>query len=198
MGYALHRTEEEHSADCDAYPFEAIPRRIFLDTNIIDCLVKWSECVFEHQTTPKEVDPTLREDIESLMHIFTVGSRASWDMVASEKTVAELKKTPDRDLRNDLLDYGIDLARQGKDHEAESYARDLARRLVGSRLLAGLPHVADQELIAHAVAFRCDSFCTSDRCSLHRKRARLRQLPVRIMTPVEWWQHVRPWAGLWC
>lgn len=198
MGYILYQTEEEHSADCEAYPFDAIPHRIFLDTNIVDCLVKWRDCVFEHQATPTEVDSTLREDIESLMHIFTVGGRANWDLVASEKTVAELNDTPNMDLRNDLLDYGVGLASYGRDHGVESYARDLARRLVGSRFVAGLSDPADQELIAHAVAFRCDAFCTRDRRSLHSKRARVKQLPIRIMTPAEWWRHVKPWAGLWC
>ena len=31
-----------------------------------------------------------------------------------------------------------------------------------------------------------------------RKRDLLRQVPLRIVTPAEWWARIRPWAALWC
>jgi hypothetical protein len=43
----------------------------------------------------------------------------------------------------------------------------------------------------------CDVFCTCDRRTVVRKRQHLRQLPIRIITPAEWWAHIKPWAGLW-
>lgn len=197
--FVLYRTQEEHSDDCEKFPYREIPGRVFLDTNIIDCLVKWPKCIFEMEGTPPDMEDKLQTDIESLMHVFHVGSRASWDLVASELTLKELAATQDAVLREELLDYGIgfvDLANNG--NENKRYARGLARRLRGSNFLASLPDRNDRDLIAHAIAFQCDAFCTRDRRSIRRKRNSLRALPLKILTPAEWWQHIKPWAGLWC
>ena len=150
---------------------------------------------------PLALDATLRNDIESLMHVFQVGSRASWDIVASERTIEELSQTQDEILREELLDYGVNLVGYGSIDNVEAdrnYANNLARRLRDSHFVAALPHINDRDLIAHAIALRCDVFCTRDRRSIHQKRDSLRSLPLKILTPAEWWQHIKPWAGLWC
>jgi hypothetical protein len=197
----LYRSQEEHSADCAEFPFEQIPRRVFLDTNILNCLVKWRHCVFEMEEAPPDLDPTLRVDIESLMHVFHIGSRAQWDIIASNKVLDELSQTADDALREALLDYGIELAvysaGNGFDDD-HAYANDLARRLRNSSFVSALPDINDRDLIAHAVAFNCDAFCTRDRRSIYNKRDSLRSLPLKILTPADWWLHIRPWAGLWC
>jgi hypothetical protein len=192
--FVLYRTQEEHSADCERFPYKEIPGRVFLDTNIIDCLVKWPECIFEMEETPPEMEDRLRTDIESLMHVFHVGSRAYWDLVASELTLKELSATQDTALRDELLEYGIGFV---DGNENKRYASDLTRRLRGSSFLASLPDGNDRDLIAHAIAFQCDAFCTRDRRTIHRKKDSLRALPLKILTPAEWWQHIKPWAGLW-
>jgi hypothetical protein len=193
--FVLYRTQGEHSADCERFPYKEIPSRVFLDTNIIDCLVKWPKCIFEMEETPPEIEDKLRTDIESLMHVFHVGSRAYWDLVASELTLRELSATQDAALREELLEYGIGFV---NGNENKRYASDLARRLRDSSFLASLPDSNDRDLIAHAIAFQCDAFCTRDLRTIHRKRASLRALPLKILTPAEWWQHIKPWAGLWC
>jgi len=45
--WVLHRTDDEHSKDCEKYPCESIPRRVFLDTNAVNLLVKRSRVVAE-------------------------------------------------------------------------------------------------------------------------------------------------------
>lgn len=197
----LYRSQKDHSLDCERFPFEEIPRRVFLDTNIVDCLVKWGPCIFERVEPPSPLDGTLRNDIESLMHIFLIGSRANWDIVTSDKTLDELSQTQNEKLRGELLDYGFDLVAYCDGNFGrgdERYARDLARRLRDSHFLAPLRDISDRDLIAHAIAFECDVFCTRDRRSIHRKRDSLQALPLKILTPSEWWQHIRPWAALWC
>jgi hypothetical protein len=63
----LYQNTEQHSADCNRFPFESIPRRVFLDTNVINVLVKHSAHIFEQEPIPSDVDPTLAIDIEALM-----------------------------------------------------------------------------------------------------------------------------------
>ena len=140
-------------------------------------------------------------DIEALAAIFSVGTRAHWNIVISPKTIGELSDTRDAALCEHLVRFGGELfayaTENGLTDEDHRHASDLARRLVGSPFLAPLPDEADRELIAHAVAYGCDAFCTRDVRSIHRKRDQLRSVPLRILTPREWWQHIRPWATLW-
>jgi hypothetical protein len=180
------------------HPYESIPRRVFLDTNVLNVLVKHSEHVFELVPIPDGVNRTLAEDIQALMFVFAVSARASWDILASEKTLDEIRDIPDSlvDLRDELLDYGVGLVNARDEHSA--HAARLGRLIVDAPFVAALPDVADRELIGNAIGFGCDAFVTCDRSTIVKKRERLRQLPIRVMTPREWWERAKPWAGLWC
>lgn len=80
---------------------------MFLDTNVINVLVKHCEHVFDHAPIPIDTDPTLAADIEALMHVFYVTTRANWDILGSQKTLDELSRTRDSSLRGDLLEYAF-------------------------------------------------------------------------------------------
>jgi hypothetical protein len=170
---------------------------VFLDTNVINVLVKHSNHVFEQERIPPHVEEKLAIDIEALMHVFYVGARANWDLVGSQKTLDELSSTRDETLRGDLVEYALGLVNQDSRDEDRRFARDFGRRLTDSPIVAALPDLADRELIGYAIGYGCDAFCTRDIATIVKKRARLRQVPLRILTPTEWWGHVKPWAGLW-
>lgn len=192
--WVLYRSEVEHSEDCEAHPYDCVPRRIFLDTNVVNLLVDYSEYIFEHQLLPPFADEKLAEDVEALMHVFYVGARAYWSILASRKTLDEIGNTPDPARRDLLKAFAIELI--DPDDEANIYASIVGRRMIDAPFTEGLPDQADRELIGNAVGLGCDVFCTRDRRTIVRKRELLRLLPIRVMTPREWWEHVRPWAGL--
>ncbi|WP_296598006.1 hypothetical protein [Phenylobacterium sp.] len=193
--WVLYRSQAQHSLDCEQHPFEAIPRRVFLDTNVVNLLVKYSEQVFEQAWLPAGLDVTRAHDVEALMHVFHIGGRAPWEIVASRKTLSEIGETPEPAVRDRLLDYAGELV--GLPTEDVVYAANLGRRLIDSPFTEALPDPADRELIGNAVGLGCDVFCTCDRRTIVRKREHLRQLPIRILTPAEWWAHIKPWAALW-
>jgi hypothetical protein len=193
--WVLYRSEAEHGDDCQRYLFEQIPKDVFLDTSVINLLVKHSETVFEQAAIPDGLPETRAHDIEALMHVFHVGVRASWTIRASSRSIAELEDTPDPDLREDLLDYGIALVEHA--NPDRQHAESLGRRLINAPFMTALRDEPDRELIGNAIGFGCDAFCTADRRSIVRKRERLKLLPLRIITPVEWWAHVKPWGRLW-
>ncbi|MGD9614733.1 MAG: hypothetical protein AB7H90_02510 [Alphaproteobacteria bacterium] len=195
--FVLYRSDQEHASDCARFPFERIPRNIFLDTNIINILVKYSAHVFEHESIPLDTEPTLATDIEALMHVFYIGSRANWDIQASPKTVKELMDTTDEVLRSELVEYAVGFINREVNADDHRFAGDFARRISDSTFLAALPDIADRELVGYAIGLGCDTFCTCDRATIVKKRKRLIRMPLRIMTPAEWWAHVKPWAGLW-
>ncbi|OYW38961.1 MAG: hypothetical protein B7Z42_07015 [Brevundimonas sp. 12-68-7] len=72
--WLLYQSGPEHTEDCARHPFEAIPRRVFLDTNVLNLLVKHSEQVFEQVPISSTFDKTRAHDIEALMHVFQVGA----------------------------------------------------------------------------------------------------------------------------
>lgn len=195
--YVLYQNTGQHNDDCARFPFESIPRRVFLDTNVINVLVKHSALIFEHEQIPSDVDPTLATDIEALMHVFYVGARANWDVLSSQKTIDELSRTRDGALRDDLLEYALGFINRDLGDEDRRFAADFGRRLIDAPFVAALPDLADRELIGNAIGFGCDVFCTCDRATIVRKRSQLRQVPIRVLTPAEWWGHIKPWAGLW-
>jgi hypothetical protein len=196
--YVLYRNPEQHNADCDRFPFERIPRKVYLDTNVINVLVKHSAHVFEQQPIPVSLEPILALDIEALMHVFFVGARVNWSILGSQKTIDELSRTRDGVLRDNLLEYGLEIADQNPDNEDCRFAADFGRRMIDAPFVAALPDVADRELIGNAIALGCDAFCTCDRATIVSKRGLLKQVTMRILTPAEWWAHIKPWAGLWC
>lgn len=191
----MYRNDAEHSADCKAYPYDAMPCRVFLDTNVINLLVKYSDQIFEQQRLAEIEDLTLAEDVEALMHIFYVGRRANWTVMASHKTLDEIDDTSDPQIREQLRDFAVVLI--SPEDEANAYASIVGRRMIHAPFANGLPDKADRELIGNAVGLKCDVFCTRDRRTIIKKRDRLRQLPIRVLTPLEWWRHVRPWGALY-
>lgn len=116
-------------------------------------------------------------------------------MVTSAKTIEEIERTVDEAVRSDLLDYAIEVADTS---EAGRWGRELGRRLNDNALLQALPDPDDRELIGNAIGMGCDVFCTRDHRTIIRKRDQLPKLPLRILTPTEWWAAVKPWGGLWC
>jgi len=193
--WILYRSPAQHSEDCARYPFESLPQRVFLDTNVVNLLVKQREQIFEQVPVPEGVNSKRALDIEALMHVFHVGARANWEILASRKTLDEINRTPDLQLRDDLLDYAVELVEPLSDESA--FAASLGRRLIDAPFTSSLPGRDDRELIGNAIGFGCDVFCTCDLRTIVRKRDHLHQLPLRVLTPREWWAHVKPWAELW-
>ena len=154
--WVLYRNQQHHSEDCARYPFEAIPRRVFLDTNIVNLLVKRAHHIFEHEPLPDSLDPTSAHDTEALMHVFYIGARANWDLVVSAKTIDEISATRNESIRDELLDYAFEVV---DTHSEDSvFAADFGRRLADATLVAALPDSADRELLGNAIGLGCDVF----------------------------------------
>lgn len=193
--WILYGTQEEHSDDCARYPFETIPRRVFLDTNVLCLLVEFGDQIFEQAPIDVGLEGIRAEDVEALAHIFYIGSRASWDIVTSRKTIEEISNTRDINLRHRLEDFAIEIVETR--NEDNAYAATVGRRMIDAPFAAALPDRADRELIGNAVGLECDVFCTRDRRTIIKKRHLVRGLPIRLLTPREWWAHIKPWGGLW-
>lgn len=97
-------------------------------------------------------------------------------------------------VRQNLISYVVELLEWT---ELDCTHTGLARRVAQSTLLDCLPDCADRRLLGDAIQVGCDAFVTADVRTIVSKRHRLPALPLRILTPTEWWATIRPWGGLW-
>ena len=136
--WVLYRSQVHHSEDCARHPYEEIPGRVFLDTNVVNLLVKQSEQIFEQAAIPPGLDVTRAHDIEALMHVFYVGTRANWDLLASRKTLDEIHNTPDADVKAELLEYAVQLVELPSEDSA--FATSSGPRLIDAQFVSALPN----------------------------------------------------------
>jgi hypothetical protein len=113
--YLLYASQAEHSQDCERYPYEQLPFRIFLDTNVINRLDDWGAQIFEFEDIPDTIDQTLAHDIEALRLVLHGLERTSITLFASDKTLEELGNTREPSSRHSLLQLGVEFVHRQHD-----------------------------------------------------------------------------------
>ena len=179
-----------------------IAGRVLFDTNLVNLTLDCGEFIFDGGEIPAHVPGTAMDDVMALRSMFLTGQRASWQLAISPLTYREIDATGDETRRAELMRWFNELWlywREFFDAEelSDEHADSLARRLVGSDYLAPIPQTSDRVLVAHAIAYGCDAFCTRDHKTILRHREKLRGLPLRFLSPTEWWKEVMPYAQLW-
>lgn len=182
------------SVDVDS--FWRIPSRVFLDTCVVNMMLDYGDQLHGGEEIPAGLSPDRARELEALCGICDTGSRAMWRFTTSEGTFRELNATKRDDRRNDLLRWFAELW----DYQSEfSRPEELSpsRQSELQATLQVLPDIADRDLILDAVRDNCQAFCTIDRRTIIRHREHLRTIPLRVLTPSEWWAEIKPWAALW-
>ena len=189
--WRFYASAEARAADARLHPFDQIPRRIFLDTNVVNLLVGHADTIFQAAPLRSDLPSRRADEVEALTHVFQVGARAGWQILASAKMLEEVGSTPHPGRRELLLDYAVHLVNPAHAEVGQAEA------IANSSYLAVLPDAADRRLLADAMVLGCDVFCTCDRRTIVNRRHQLPPLPTAILLPEEWWARVRPWGGLW-
>lgn len=178
-----------------------IPGRIFLDTCTLNFILDHGEAIFDGGLIPHTAPPRVQADVEALRSLFLTGQRASWQLAVSPFSYREVVATRDPGRRKILEEwffevwhYWRETVLQQQDVPSLEEAEDIRERILASGLLDELPDPPDRILLCDAIAYRSDCFCTRDWTSLLTLRERLGSLPIRILTPTEWWQRVRSFA----
>lgn len=175
-----------------------LPIRVLLDTNVIQVLSSFGEYVYEHSMGPElesiysRLPEEIRSDIESLRCILTPVTRSPVEPVVSNLSLAELDRIGDPVKRSRLLRWGFELYEYAE--RMENVLELWDPELVEVRKsLQGL----DAPLVTEVVRLRCDAMITMDYRTILRRRVGDRVGPVRVLSPTEYWEMLRPWAGLW-
>jgi hypothetical protein len=188
----------------DAVSFDDLPGRIFLDTCTLNFALDHSEEIFEAAPSPPDLNERAGRDVNALRGLFQTGQRASWQLAVSDLSLAEIGATADPTRRQHLANWLADvssywqaIAANQREFISAASSRATSATILRSGHLDYLPDAADRSLLADALAFGCDCFCTRDWRTMLRRRRSLSRLPIDILTPNEWWERVRPYAALW-
>jgi hypothetical protein len=169
------------------YPF----RSIFLDTNIVRYWATFPNLInegFEDETEHAKLarlSPVHQADIRVLEVMMAMFQRGiPHGLVVTECVVRELPAGIQR-LGYELLEW------VGASGFLSSPG---AHNFLGN--FAPFLDDADRHLYLEANANGCDAFMTTDYKTVVSRRHLLPKSMTRVITPREWWQEIKPWAGL--
>jgi len=182
---------------------EELPGRVFLDTSAVNFILDHGEEIHDGAAPPAGFPDRVVRDVDALYNVFLTGQRAQWQLAVSPHTYQEVVRTQNAHRRRQLetwfleiWQYWRDIIDKNDDLPSFIEAENLRLQLLASGTLDAIPDAADRILLSDAVVYRCELFCTRDWTTILKHRPALTDLPVEIVTPAEWWQRVRPYAGL--
>lgn len=142
----------------DPDSFFSIPRRAFLDTNVVNMVLDYGEFIHENVPLPPGLRPKRQREIESLAGIFDTGQRASWQFAVSPLTYQEVNATSDPTRRASLETWFAELwycwrniVTKMDNLPSFIEAEEIRVGLLSSGVLGILPDVHDRVLLVDAV-----------------------------------------------
>jgi len=182
---------------------DQIPYRVFLDTSVVNFILDYGEYIHNGVPYPEDASERIISDIEALYNIFLTGQRAPWQLAVSPSTFKEVISTnaPSRrfHLENwflEIWDYWRNIVASNYDLTNSIEAEDIRINLLASGVLDILSDIGDRLLICDAIVYKAQCFCTRDWNTILKYREHLKNLPIKIVTPKEWWFLIRPYFDL--
>lgn len=174
------------------------PQRIFLDSSTLQTLLRYGGYLYDGEGISEGDriyrDPAGVKKLEDLRTIMEIAQRAPFQFALSNNSFAEVNDARDSSYLRwayDVLDHwNICLWESGPpqpDPQAVAALESSSLGYLGE---------GDRALIRDAVLFECDTFLTMEN-RLPKNAAHLfKLLRVRIETPSQTWERVRPWSAL--
>ncbi len=180
--------------------FDTLPRRLFLDSCTVQTLRDYDGFIWEGEPI-SDGDAIYAvtdgyANVVALRNIFLINERALFEWVVTEASIVEAEAKDDVGHLQwvyDVLDHTQVCLQEAGGPTAES--RALARRL--DERCFGYLSEKDRVLVRDAVHLRCDAFLTMELRLPRNARHVTRELGLQILTPVDYWRMVKPWAGLY-
>ena len=179
--------------------FDSLPCRLFMDSCTAQMLGGYGGYVFEGE--PIADDDRInrvtngRANLDALARIFHIGERAPFEWIVSEGSLAEARDKNDRYHLQWLYDIADHTEACLMDDSPTVESEKLAARLDEPKF--GYLGAKDRLLIKDAVALKCDAFLTVE-ARLPRNYAHIhKELGLQIITPIQFWEKLEPWARLW-
>lgn len=180
---------------------EKLPLRVILDTSVIQNILTFGDFIFENNLTPylqgklAGLPQNMQADIQALNYILEPVTITPVVPIISELSLHELLLTNDVEKRLRLLQWGFDLLDYAITNGEESNAQFKPNQTI---LYDFLPGKIDRLLIGESKRSKCQAFITMDYKSILKfKRMLLINDHVTVLSPMNWWEILKPWFRIW-
>ncbi len=178
--------------------FEDIPHRIFLDSSTLQTLQSYGGFLYENEELDAadriHRDPVGIRKLTALRCIMQVAQRAPFQFALSDSSFLEVTRRGDAHYLQwayDVLDHWRTCL-----EEVPSPAADLKIAAMIDKGSYNYLGTGDRALLKDALLLGCDSFLTMEN-KLPKNANHIRStLGIRVLSPFDMWELLRPWAGL--
>jgi len=180
-----------------------IPGRAFLDSSTLQTLQDYGEFIYDGGEITQDDRiwsiPDGFQNVEALQQIMLIGRRGLLQLALSRNSLQEVLDRGRYDYLQwalEVLEYWESCLAAYEDGGAafSGHGVALAAKLTENRF--GYLGAKDARLIRDAVLLECDVFLTMER-KLPKNAAHLeRELGVKVVQPVGYWDLLGPWAAL--
>jgi len=162
-----------------------IPGAIFLDTSIVLYLEDYGEYIFDGALLEKPLPDQQRRQLTALRVLMALVDRAGLALAVSPEVIHEARAGR---YVQDLAAFWDEMRREWGIEE---------RGLAPMTVVATLPP-KDQLVLAQAFRSGCEAILTNDiRWTKPKHRSAIAALGMKVYTPEELLEEVRPWLALW-
>lgn len=193
------------------HSFDRLPGRLLVDTCVLCLLHDHGEFIFDGHVSDGNPEPN--EDLESLRTIMMVNARASFQFLVSPIVIAELANEQRIDESYRRLSWVLEVLNMWLTMLDECGDRVAKGRTVRHRFTLPQHLQAFEERLMQIPDFRrdpmdrllllqykmgnCDAFLTVDRGTIWIHRDLLLREGIKVMTPTDLLNLLRPWLSIW-
>jgi hypothetical protein len=188
---------------------DKLPRRIFLDTNIVQYLFDFGEFIFDNYSenesyleSPKgkqlHSDTFLFQQILALQEIFIPTTRLPYYFVVSKSICDEIQKTSDYlNWFSDLWQYWQTTISEYEGNAFTGKGEEIANQLQRDNSMKNILSQADLKIVCDAVRLECDAILTCDR--FRKNQVQIHQkYGILVMSPSDFYTLMKDFKPLWC
>ncbi len=188
--------------------YGSIPKRIFLDSNILQYLQDFGEFIFDHYQETDEYlvsakgnkilkDSKLYNEIRVLKVLLLGLDRTNIEFAISQNTFAEVQRKQDDSYMRwffEMWDYWQNIIQAHKENVSSGPAK--LKKFDNDRSLLGRLSKDDSKIIRDAISLNCNAVLTVDRFrNLHKEIND--KYKMMVLYPTDLWGLLKPFQALW-
>jgi len=190
--------------------FESLPRRIFLDTNVLQYLNDFGEFIFDHYQENEKylISPegrkilkgiSLYQEIKALRFLLLGINRTNIEFAISESTFKEVQAKKDDGYTKwffDVWDYWQSILQEQGDEIPSTSAKLRLEEFDNDNSILGRLSKSDKKIIRDAIFFDSNAILTTDKFKSIDKDIN-GKYGLRVLSPNDLWELLKPWQALW-
>lgn len=190
--------------------FESLPRRIFLDTNVLQYLDDFGEFIFDHHQKNEKYlisskrrkirkGTSLYQEIKALRFLLLGIDRTNIEFVISESTFKEVQRKRDDGYTKwffDMWDYWQSILQEHGDEIPSISTKLRLEEFDNDHSILERLSKADRKIIRDAISFDSNAILTTDKFkSIHKDING--KYGLMVLSPNDLWELLKPWQALW-